>query len=75
MKRIWKTLVKLHWKAFMYNALYFLLTLPLVALYLLIRLSWYKSKGKNYWGQTPEEEAQELKEAMKENPFFRGWYH
>jgi hypothetical protein len=43
----------------MWNGAYFLLSLPFVGLWWMIRRSWYKAQGKNFWGQTPEEQKRE----------------
>ena len=69
MKKIWKKLVKFHWEAFMWNGAYFLIALIPVGIYALIRYSWYKANGKNYWGQTPEEVKEMMDEEIRNNPF------
>ena len=75
MKKFWSKLVELHWKAFMWNGAYFLITLPLVSIYAFIRLTWYKSQGKNFWGRTPEQARDESKKIIEEGmsviPFFK----
>jgi hypothetical protein len=74
MKKRWNRLVELHWKAFMWNGAYFLLTLIPVLLYAFTRLTWYKSQGKNFWGRTPEQSKEESKKIIEEGmsviPFF-----
>ena len=68
---------ELHWYLFAYNPLYFIITLIPVAIYLIARYTWYKSQGKNFFGQTPEEQRKEqLKEIAKDlvaDGFWTDW--
>lgn len=61
-----KKIIDLHWKLFMWNGAYFLISLPFVIFYSTIRWCWYKSQGKNYWGKTPEEVEKEIKEGIED---------
>lgn len=59
--KIVRMIVDFHWQLFNESAAYFLICVPFMVIYFFVRKTWYKMKGKNFWGQNPEEAEKEFK--------------